>query len=329
MKLGVLLLNLGTPDQPEPRAVARYLREFLMDPYVVDIPWPARAALVYGVIAPFRAPKSAHAYQAIWDAEHGSPLKHYHLSLCAQVAAKLPEAPVVAAMRYGEPSLSRAFAELKSKQVDEVLLFPLYPQYAYASTVSSIEAAKRFGLRLRVIEDFYVHPEFLAAQEAVGLEALAGQKFDHYLMSFHGVPERQIKKVSGPQCLETSDCCAQITERNRYCYRAQCFATAGAIAQKLNLAPYSVSFQSRLGRTPWIQPYTDFEYERLVKQGVKRLAVFCPSFVADCLETLEEIQIRGREQFRSLGGEELMLIPSLNSHPRWVSAVVQILREHL
>ncbi len=332
MKTGVLLINLGTPDQPHTREVGRYLREFLMDPYVIDIPYLARWILVNGAIVPFRAPRSAQAYQKIWRAE-GSPLKYYHLRLTQLVSEALAPLPVVAGMRYGEPSLSFALAQLKEQGVSRVLVVPLYPQYALASTTSSLEKtralANKMSLEIVALEDFYRHTEFVAAEVAVAAETLGGHSFDHYLFSYHGLPVRHLKKAANPECLASTTCCDSIGTRNRYCYRAQCVATTRAIAQGLHLrqTEYSISFQSRLGRTPWIQPFTDFEYERLARAGVRRLAVFCPSFVADCLETLEEIAIRGREQFLSVGGEELVLIPSLNDHSRWVQAVTAMVRE--
>jgi ferrochelatase len=339
---GVLLLNLGTPDSSHHRHVRKYLAEFLMDPLVVDIPALARLALVYGIILPFRPRKSAEAYKKIWT-ERGSPLLFHLLDLGEKVAELLKgQHQVQIAMRYGKPTIESALQSLKSAGVKEIRVLPLYPQYSLAATQSSIdktkEVAKRLGLdgQIRVLPAFYETPPFIEAFSEVARKALEGFRQDYLLFSFHGLPERQIKRAErAPQghCLMSDGCCEQITAVNRDCYRAQSFATAHAIATKLGLnkadfgAKYSVSFQSRLGRTPWIKPYTDLVFGELVQKGVRRVAVICPSFVADCLETLEEIEIRGQKSFLSLGGEALKLVPSLNSTDLWVKAVAQMVSQ--
>jgi ferrochelatase len=243
---------------------------------------------------------------------------------------------VVGAMRYANPSVAKALAELKDAGVERTIVLPLYPQYSLAATESSIhhvrEQAMRLapGMKLDFVPAFYADPGFLGAFTQVAREALAGFEHQHLLFSFHGLPERQIRKTdpSRTHCLQSQGCCDAMGEANRNCYRAQCYSTARELAKGLGLSSdrYTVCFQSRLGRTPWIRPYTDVVLEELAARGIKRLAVVCPAFVADCLETLEEIQIRARETFIGLGGEELRLVPSLNSSPAWVRAVADLAR---
>lgn len=332
-KTGLLLVNLGTPDAPRTPEVRRYLREFLNDPRVIDINPLGRAALVNLIILPTRPRKSAHAYQAIWDAERGSPLLYHSRSLTAAVANALGQGwHVELAMRYGNPSLEAGLTAMAQAGVDHIVVLPLYPQYASSSTGSTAQRvwelakAKWNTPYLTVVPAFYDDPAFIAAFATVTTEATAAAAPDHYLFSFHGLPERHVEKsdASGTHCLRNTDCCAAISTANRNCYRAQCFATARALARALALPQdrYSVSFQSRLGKTPWIRPYTDDVLHELAQRGVKDLAVVCPAFVADCLETLEEIAMRAQETFIAAGGTRLRLVPSLNAHPTWVQAVV-------
>jgi protoporphyrin/coproporphyrin ferrochelatase len=339
---GILLVNLGTPDAPEPGPVRRYLREFLSDPRVIDINPIGRALLLNLVILPFRPKRSAAAYREIWTAE-GSPLLVHSRELVAALRERIPEHPIELAMRYGTPSIELGLERLRAASCDEILVLPLYPQYAASSTGSTVEKVYRTAAKLwntpyiRVIPPFYDHPEFLAAFAEVGRPALAALEPDHVLFSFHGVPERHVTASADPSlCVAQADCCEQLVDANRNCYRAQCFATARGLAAQLGLGDahgldqrWSISFQSRLGRTPWIKPYTDLVLPELAKQGVRKLAVYCPSFVADCLETLEEIGMRAEADFKAAGGESLALIPSLNSHPRWVAGVEQLVREAL
>jgi ferrochelatase len=241
-------------------------------------------------------------------------------------------------MRYGKPSLASTVGMLRLAKVGRLIAFPMYPQYSWAATKSSLDETTRQASRLFIqlaydwVRPFYNHPSYIQAQLTVAKRFLAGKEFDHYLFSFHGLPERQIRKAdpSNGHCLESANCCEVEDSANRDCYRHQCFETAKAIASGLQLPPekWGVSFQSRLGRTPWIRPFTDELYETLPKQGVKKLAVFCPSFVADCLETLEEVQIRGKKQFQEAGGEVLELVPSLNVEPTWVKGVAEMIREY-
>ncbi len=334
---GLLLVNLGTPDAPETGPVRRYLREFLSDPRVVDMNPVGRWLLLNLIILPFRPKKSAHAYQSIWTPE-GSPLLVHSKALAAAVAERLAgRYEVELAMRYGNPSLPDAVARLKAKGVRDFTVLPLYPQEAASTSGSTL--ARLYELlaepwdvsNVRAVPAFHEHPAFLEAFAEVARPVIAEARADHVLFSFHGVPERHIRKsdASGKHCLASAGCCEALTDANRHCYRAQCFATARGIAGKLGLEPdgWSISFQSRLGRDPWVQPYTDVVLPELAARGVKRLAVLCPAFVADCLETLEEVAMRGAEQFIASGGEALTLVPSLNAHPAWVNTVVRLVLE--
>lgn len=334
---GLLLINLGTPDAPETGAVRRYLRQFLSDPRVLDMHPVGRSLLLNLVILPVRPRQSAEAYAKIWG-PGGSPLLRHSLDLAEAVQRSLGEDFLVElGMRYGNPSIEGALQRLLERRVDRVVVLPLYPQYSSASTGSSIEEVMRVAGQLWVtpslafVEAFYEDAGFLDAFAAVGRPVLAETEAQHVLFSFHGLPERHMRKAddTGKHCLEAADCCARIVGANRHCYRAQCFATARGLAARLQLGEdqYSVSFQSRLGRTPWVRPYTDVVLPELLQRGVKRVAVFCPAFVADCLETLEEIGLRARESFLEGGGEELVLVPSLNAAPEWVEAVVRLVKE--
>jgi ferrochelatase len=336
-KTGVLLLNLGTPDAPETAPVRRYLREFLYDPRVIDIHPVGRMLLLEGAILPFRPSKSAEAYKKIWT-DKGSPLLFHSVALKEAVQAKLGAAvPVELGMQYGNPSIPSALESLRQQQVEQIVVAPLYPQYSASSTGSALEkvyqhASTRWVIpAISTVGAFYDHPGFIEAFRDVARPVIDALNADHVLFSYHGLPERHMRKAddSGAHCLASKSCCDTLTPVNRNCYRAQCVATTKLLAQALQLAPeqYSLSFQSRLGRTPWIQPYTDLVIPELAKQGKRRIAVLCPAFVADCLETLEEIGLRAREQFKAEGGEELVLVPSLNATPRWIDAVVELLRD--
>ena len=337
-RTGVLLVNLGTPDAPRSPEVRRYLREFLMDPRVIDIPTAARAALVQGIIAPFRAPKSAEAYREVWT-ERGSPLLFHGMDLRDGIRDALPDVPVELAMRYGNPSIPAGLEALRDQGCDRVLVAPLYPQYASSSTGSSLEkvyreAAARWNTPyVDALPAFYDDARFLDAFAEVARPVLDELQPDHVLFSYHGLPERHCRKSddTGAHCLKRDDCCAQIVEANRNCYRAQCFATTRGLQARLGLDDEcsSIAFQSRLGRDPWIKPYTDERVLELARAGTKRVAVLCPAFVADCLETLEEIGMRAAEDFEEAGGETLRLVPSLNATPAWVAGLAAMLRERL
>ena len=335
-KVGILLINMGTPDAPTREKVGVYLKEFLMDPYVIDIPFPFRWFLVNVLVLPRRSAASAALYQKVW-AEHGSPLLYYSRQFEEKLKEALPKNYVIElGMRYGNPSIPSALGKLKEAGVSSVIAFPLYPQYSIAATKSSVawllkSAAKLgFDVPIKTLPAFYDDKGYLDAVAAVSAPYLAQKPYDVALFSFHGLPEHQVKKTdpTGQHCLKSEDCCERIVEANRDCYRAQCFATAKALCERLGIPKerYRVSFQSRLGGTPWIQPFSDEFYRTLAKQGIRRIAVLCPSFIVDCLETVEEVSLRGRDEFLQNGGEELFLVPSVNSHEAWVKAVVDIIQ---
>jgi protoporphyrin/coproporphyrin ferrochelatase len=334
---GLLLVTLGTPDAPETGAVRRYLREFLSDPRVLDIHPLGRSLLLNLFILPLRSPRSASAYRTVWM-EQGSPLLVHSRALTAAVAGRLAdEYAVELAMRYGSPSLPDAVARLRARGVTDFTLMPLYPQEAPSSSGSTLARAYEVLSQtwdvpnVRVVPAFHSHPAFLDAFTEVARPVLADSKAEFVLFSFHGVPERHVRKSdpSGSHCLASDACCATLTDVNRHCYRAQCYSTARGLAARLGLPAegWSVSFQSRLGVTPWVHPYTDVVLPELAARGIKRLAVMCPAFVADCLETVEEVGVRERERFLASGGESLTLVPSLNAHPLWVDAVARLVRE--
>lgn len=327
-KTGILLVNIGTPNNPEPEAVGKYLTEFLMDPYVIDIPTALRWFLVHILIVPKRKTASSQLYKKVWS-EKGSPLMHYSQSFSDKLQKSIGSQFVVKiGMRYGSPSIANALTEMAEEHVEELILVPLYPQFSYAATTSSIVKTKEIvkdylgDVKMKVVPPFFNEPSFLQSFENVARPYLEEKNWDKVLFSFHGLPERQVKKTdaTGKHCRCDTTCCRAITKDNQDCYRAQCYETARCLASSLNLKPedYLVAFQSRLGRTPWIKPHSDEYYRTLAAQGVKRLLVLSPSFVTDCLETLEEIQIRGKEEFCANGGETLTLIPSLNDNDQWV-----------
>jgi len=336
-RVGVLLLNLGTPDSPAEQDVRRYLRQFLGDGRVIDIAAPLRWLLLEAIILPRRPKIAAEAYRKIWTPQ-GSPLLVYSRSLQEGVASVLGEGfAVELGMRYGSPSIGEAVEKLLALSVRRIVVLPLFPQYADSSTGSALAELDRVlgtgGPKppLSVIESFCDDSRFIQAFAGIARPLLDPFGADHVLMSFHGLPERQIRKAdsTGSHCLVSPDCCEARVDANRNCYRAHCYRTSRALAVALSLPPgrHSVSFQSRLGRTPWIRPFTDVVLPELAARGVRRLAVLSPSFVADCLETLEELGIRGREQWRSLGGEELLLVPCPNDSPAWIRGVAEMLRE--
>jgi ferrochelatase len=337
MRTGLLLINLGTPDEPTTPAVRRYLREFLGDPRVLDIGAMGRAMLLNLIILPTRPAKSAHAYASIWDPKRGSPLMYHSQDLAAAVAEQLGAAwHVELAMRYGSPSLASALDKLADAEVERIVVLPLFPQYASSSTGTAQARVMELAGQcwnvppLDFVPAFYDDPGFLDAFAAVARPRLAEFRPDHVLFSFHGLPVRQIVKTDRTKkvCFKTETCCDRLD--NPHCYRAQSFATARGLAQRLDLTAerYTICFQSRLGRTPWIEPYTDHVLDKLAHGGTKRLAVLCPAFVADCLETVEEIGIRARQQFKGGGGEELILVPSLNATRPWVDAVCAMASRH-
>lgn len=331
---GVLLIQLGTPLSTEVSDVRAYLREFLSDPRVIDLPAAARALLLNAVILPFRPRRSAEAYEKIWT-DDGSPLTLNTEALAEAVADRLGDGYRVAVgMRYQEPSLASAVDRLQSEGCGRIVVLPLFPQYASAAAGSAAEAALiEIGSRWNVpdvvsIGAFFGDDRFVEALAETTRPHLDAFGADHVLFSYHGLPEKQIRKSdpSGSWCLETPTCCDRMVETNAFCYRAQCYATTRAAAARLGLdeGTYSTAFQSRLAGQKWIEPYTDKELPDLYRRGVRRLAVLTPSFTADCLETLEEIGIRGRTQWEELGGDAFLLVPCLNADPRWADAVADM-----
>ncbi len=331
MSRAVLLVNLGTPSSPSVADVGRYLNEFLMDPHVLNVPWPVRRLIVSAFILPFRPKRSAAAYASIWN-EQGSPLLHHTEQLGRAVAEKAGVRCLVA-MRYGEPSIAQAVERLQAGGCREVLLVPLFPQHADSTRTTIIAAMRRrlpANMRMEVLPPFHARKDYIACQ-AQQVRRHLPEDWDHLLLSYHGLPERHISKAdpTGAHCLQSEDCCERSSPAHATCYRHQCYATARSLIQELQLPAerVGVSFQSRLGRLPWLRPYTDQRLAELPAEGVRRLAVYCPSFVADNLETLEEIGIQGRETFLSAGGDALTLLPCLNTTPKWVEVLASWVQE--
>ena len=337
-KQGVLLINLGSPDSPSVPDVRKYLREFLMDPCVLDAPWPVRAFIVHGCILPFRPKHSAEAYAQIWTPA-GSPLIVTSRNVQRALQQRLGnDFHVELAMRYQNPGIASALTALHTRGIEDVLVLPLFPHYAMSSYGTAAQRAQELaaklapGMRLRVAEPYYADPRYIQALAASAADFLR-KGFDHLLVSFHGLPERHLRKADPTRshCLMSADCCERPSPAHRTCYRAQCLATVRAFAEAacVPAEKISVAFQSRLGRDPWLQPYADAEFQRLARSGVKKLLVICPAFVSDCLETLEEVALRGRDTFREAGGEDFILIPCLNEHPQWLCALESIARSGL
>lgn len=333
-KRGVLLINLGSPDSPSVPDVRKYLREFLMDGRVIDTAWPLRFGLVNFMIVPRRSHQSAEAYASIWTKD-GSPLVVTSKKVCAELQ-KLVDMPIEIAMRYQNPRIEEAVNNLVYQGVTELFIIPLFPHYAMSSFETAAERAAQVAfeqaphMKVKIAAPFYDHPDYIHALVDSARPYL-NDRTDHLLFSFHGLPERHLRKAdpTGRHCLATKNCCDGSNPAHKTCYRAHCYKTVRAFVQEAHIAEekYSVAFQSRLGREPWMQPYTDAELARLAQTGVKRLAVMCPAFVADCLETLEEIGMRGKEIFLANGGEEFTLIPCLNENPLWIRALERMVRE--
>jgi ferrochelatase len=334
-RVGVLLINTGTTAAPRTAETRAYLRQFLSDPRVLDINPIVRWLVLNLFILPTRPKNSAHAYGQIWT-EDGSPLLAVTRDLMAGLNERMPDTAFAIGMRYGEPSIEQGMNRLLEKNVDRIILAPLFPQYSSAANGSALELAYKLAGKMwnvpafSALPPFYDDPGFVESWAAVSKPILDAFQPDLVLMSYHGLPERHIIKsdLTGSHCLESDDCCDAMCAANRWCYRAQCFETSRLIAQRLGLSvdDCAVAFQSRLGRDPWIQPPTDVVVPDLAKQGVKRLAVMCPSFTADCLETLEEIGLRAKSDFLAAGGEAFQFIPCLNSHPAWLDALVRMLQ---
>jgi ferrochelatase len=336
-KTGILLVNLGTPDSPEPKKVHRYLTEFLLDKRVIDSAWPIRQLLVRGIIIPARYKQSAKAYKQIWT-EEGSPLKIYGYRVKNALQERLGENfHVELAMRYQQPSIPATLLKLKEAFIQRLIVLPLFPQYCSATTGSVHQKVMNDLSEWEnipetiLINSYQNHPSLVQAF-CKAASKFALEDYDHVLFSFHGLPERYILKAdSQAVCKANSTCCQTFTPSNQGCYSAQCYVLARSIAQKLKLneGAFSISFQSRLGKEPWLQPYTSEVISKLAKAQKKRILVFCPSFVCDCLETIYEIGVEYSEEFKHAGGERLDLVPGLNDSPEWVDAIVDIVNERI
>ena len=329
MKKGVLLVNLGSPDSTEVKDVKKYLDEFLLDERVIDVPYLLRAFLVKGIILNTRPKKSAAAYKKIWWPE-GSPLIVLSKRLQEKVANQT-SVPVALAMRYGNPSIEAGLKELHSKGVDEVLLIPLYPQFAMATTETILVLAEKIRKEQFPTMEFTILPAFYNQKDYVRdlsnsiKNSLENFNTDYLLFSYHGVPERHIKKsdVTKSHCKIDGSCCNTPSKAHEFCYRHQCYETTKQVAEFLGLeeGKYSTSFQSRLGKDPWLQPYTDATVDGLAQKGIKNLAVVTPAFVSDCLETLEEIGMEAAHSFKDNGGENFFSVPCLNDNDDWVKTL--------
>ena len=334
-KTGVLLVNLGTPDSPAVPDVRKYLREFLMDGRVIDVPTVPRFALVQGIIAPFRAPKSAKIYRELWN-ENGSPLKYYGLRNEKQLQEVLGDEYVVRlAMRYQSPSIETALAAFKLLGLSSIIVIPFFPQYASASTGSVYEKVMdvlqtwQVMPKLKFVNRFSDHPGFIQGFVERGRTYMNTRAYDHYLFSYHGLPERHMRKgdPTGQVC-KLGDCCNSLHAMNQHCYRAQCFDTTRRLVAELGIpeGKYTTSFQSRLGNDPWIKPYTDDKIKELAKSGIKSVLAFSPAFVADCLETTIEVGEEYKELFEEYGGEHWQLVESLNDSPIWIDTLVDLVK---
>jgi ferrochelatase len=333
VKTGILLVNLGTPDSPSTSDVRKYLREFLMDPRVIDIPFISRWLLVNFIIAPFRSPKSAKLYSRIWRKDGTSPLLYFSIwqkELLQQLLGD--EFQVELAMRYQSPSIETELVKFKKSHFKKIIVFPLFPQYASASNGSVVEKVMSIVNKWEAIPEIKFTGSFCNDENFIEAFAKVGKKYnhaayDHILFSFHGLPERQIKKTDyNDHCLK-GNCCDSLNEKNALCYRAQCFSTARLLAEELNIPEekYTICFQSRLGKDPWIKPYSDIVIQERAQAGDKKLLVFAPAFVSDCLETLYEIRIEYDELFKKHGGEKVDLVESLNDSPKWIQAMKKLL----
>lgn len=335
-KTAVLLVNLGSPDSPKPNDVFSYLTEFLNDARVIDINWLGRKILVNGIIVPFRHRKSAKVYQELWT-EDGSPLIHYGRR-CKQLLQERFDndsqhhVKVFLGMRYKNPSLESALSEVVKWNPDKLIILPLFPQYASASTGSVIEKCMRVMRDLwafpeiQIINQFWDHSGYLDAFARRGNAFNAGD-YDHVIFSFHGLPERQVDKIYDDRICKNHSCEHEINDENKLCYKATCYATAREIAKRCGITTdqYTVAFQSRLGKG-WIEPFSDEVIKQLAKQGAKKLLVFSPAFVADCLETIIEIGEEYQELFEEHGGEHVQLVPSLNDGADWIDALEDMVR---
>ena len=332
---GVLLVNLGSPESPTAKDVKPYLDEFLMDKYVIDVPFLLRALLVRGIILRKRPEKSATAYAKIWTKE-GSPLIVISKKMHEKVQ-QLVDIPVALAMRYGTMTIQKGLQELKDKGVTEVMLLPLYPQHAMASTVTILELAedlrkKHFPeMKFTIVPAFYNKPDYIKALANSMKKYLDTFEYDHLLFSYHGIPERHIRKtdITKSHCKIDGSCCNTPSPAHEFCYRHQCYETTKQVVELLNIPKdkYSQTFQSRLAGDKWLTPYTDVEVNKMPEKGIKKLAVVTPAFVSDCLETLEEIAMEANHQFKEHGGEEFLAIPCMNDGDEWCGTVANWIKD--
>ncbi len=336
VKKAVILMNLGSPDSTSVSDVRKYLNEFLMDGRVIDSPYILRAILVKGIITPFRASKSAEAYSSIWTKD-GSPLVHITRQVKGELS-KIVEIPVEIAMRYGSPDMQSAYDELSKNYPDleEVTLLPLYPHYAMSSYETAVVHAQdvhkkgNYKFRIGSVAPFYNHPAYIAAL-AESIKPYWESNKAHLLFSYHSIPERHIHKsdTTGNHCLKVADCCNVASPAHSTCYKHQCLVTTKLVTEKLGIPKdkYSVAFQSKLGRSAWLTPATTARMEQMPGEGIKDLMVVCPSFVSDCLETLEEVAIREKENFMAAGGEKYAFIPCMNIQRSWLEAIKELIGE--
>lgn len=335
-KTGVLLIQLGTPDSPKVSDVRRYLTEFLNDPRVIDIPWLGRKLLVNGIIVPFRAPKSAKIYKELWEISNNeSPLLTYTESTTKLLQKRFKDKNVTVhmAMRYQKPSMDKVLEEMRRENYEKIVILPLFPQYASASGGSAIEKAMNIIRKWWVIPDveiisqFYDHEAYIdAIVEKAKVFNIEG--YDKVMFSYHGLPDRHVNKVYDTGLCEDQPCETEINEENKFCYKAECYATTRLLAEKLNIKDYTVAFQSRLNKK-WLTPFSDVVIEQWAKEGAKKILVFSPAFVADCLETLIEIGVEYQEDFEKLGGEKVQLVPSTNDHPRFIDCLEDLVQKRL
>lgn len=330
----ILMMNLGSPDSPTASGLKPYLSEFLMDERVIDLPLIARTLLVKGIIVPFRRYASAKKYQSIWTVQ-GSPLLVHSFALQKKVQERLKE-PVYLSMRYGNPSTRSVLEQIRrdNPSLQRLIVLPLYPHYAMSSyetavvQVKELYAAMQWPVELKIIPPYYNEEPYIQALSG-SIHAYLQENYDHILFSYHGIPERHLRKTdcTGMHCLQVKDCCNVPSKAHAVCYRHQVISTTEAVAQKLKLDPkkYSFSFQSRLGRDAWLKPYTAAQLSSFPAMGIKKLLVVCPAFVSDCLETLEEINEEGKEDFMKSGGESFTMIPALNETDAWIDCVEWLL----
>ncbi|MEO5776361.1 MAG: ferrochelatase [Flavobacterium sp.] len=332
---GVLLVNLGSPESPTAKDVKPYLDEFLMDKYVIDVPFLLRALLVRGIILRKRPEKSAAAYAKIWT-EDGSPLIVFSKKMHQKVQNQV-DIPVALSMRYGTMTIQKGLQELKDKGVTEVMLFPLYPQHAMASTVTILELAEELRkkhfpeMKFTIVPAFYNKPDYIKSLANSMKKYLDTFEYDHLLFSYHGIPERHIRKtdITKSHCKIDGSCCNTPSPAHEFCYRHQCYETTKQVVELLNIPKdkYSQTFQSRLAGDKWLEPYTDVEVNKMPEKGIKKLAVVTPAFVSDCLETLEEIAMEANHQFKEHGGEEFLAIPCMNDGDEWCETVAKWIKD--